>query len=115
MKWTTTHELKIDVYDEDKRGSEDLKDHFPLGSCTFVIGEIVSNEYGEQKKKLYIRGKPIKNRASKMYSRVTMRVEKVKKGLHEMISLRVACKGLPSMDFLSKSDPYLYVDILIGF
>ena len=33
--------LRFDVYDEDKKGSRQLKHHDILGSCTMVIGEIV--------------------------------------------------------------------------
>ena len=33
--------LRFDVFDEDKKGSQKLKDHDILGSCTMVIGELV--------------------------------------------------------------------------
>eukprot|EP01083_Nonionella_stella_P029949 82269_1 len=100
--------LRLDVYDEDKKGSKKLKDHDFIGSTSMVLGEIIHEKGQILSKKLVNKKKsPIKNKKSKRYSSVTITAEKVTGRDNELITMQLNMKGLPKMDGLfGKSDPY---------
>eukprot|EP01083_Nonionella_stella_P054853 144768_1 len=103
--------LRFDVYDEDKKGSQKLKDHDFIGSATMILGEII-HEKGQilSKKLLNKKKSPIKNSKSKKYSSVTITAEKVAGHGNELITLQISMKGLAKMDGLfGKSDPYFTI------
>lgn len=102
--------LRFDVYDEDKKGSQNLKDHDVLGSCTMNLGEIVHEPGCVMAKQLMYRGKFVKNKKTKKLSHLIATVEKVNLGNNGMVTFQFSCKGLPKMDGLfGKADPYFLI------
>ncbi|ETO31426.1 hypothetical protein RFI_05692 [Reticulomyxa filosa] len=101
-------ELRFDVYDEDK-SSKNLKDHDFLGSCHMVVGELVHAPGQQLVKQLLLKGKTIKNGKTKMYARLTARVELLGKGTQEDLTFTFAGEKLAKMDFFGKSDPFLEI------
>ena len=100
--------LRFDVYDEDKKGSQKLKDHDFIGSTTIILGELIHEKGQTLSKKLLNKKKSaIKDKKSKKYSSITVTAEQVTGSGNEMITLRLSMKNLPKMDGLfGKSDPY---------
>merc|ERR1719242_1904102 len=100
--------IRLDVFDEDKKGSKKLKDHDFIGSATMVLGEIVHETGMTMSKKLLDRKKrQIKNKKSKKYSSITVTAEKAAEHGNAMVTLSFTMSGLPKMDgMFGKSDPY---------
>jgi len=105
--------LRFDVYDEDKKGSPNLKHHDVLGSCTMVIGEIVHEKGMMMAKKLIHGGHALRNRKTKKYSSLVATVDQVNVAGNQLVTLQLAAKGLPKMDGLfGKADPYFLIQRL---
>eukprot|EP00484_Ammonia_sp_Unknown_P030953 CAMPEP_0197025690 /NCGR_PEP_ID=MMETSP1384-20130603/5939_1 /TAXON_ID=29189 /ORGANISM="Ammonia sp." /LENGTH=632 /DNA_ID=CAMNT_0042454251 /DNA_START=65 /DNA_END=1963 /DNA_ORIENTATION=+ len=102
--------LRFDVFDEDKKGSQKLKDHDFIGSATVVLGELMHETGQIVSKPLMNKGKRITNKKSKKYSSITVIAEKVAGHGNEMLTMQFSGKGLPKMDGLfGKSDPYFTI------
>eukprot|EP00485_Elphidium_margaritaceum_P002338 CAMPEP_0202687436 /NCGR_PEP_ID=MMETSP1385-20130828/3115_1 /ASSEMBLY_ACC=CAM_ASM_000861 /TAXON_ID=933848 /ORGANISM="Elphidium margaritaceum" /LENGTH=637 /DNA_ID=CAMNT_0049342223 /DNA_START=49 /DNA_END=1959 /DNA_ORIENTATION=- len=102
--------LRFDVYDEDKKGSQRLKDHDFVGSANFPLGELMHEKGQVICRKLMCKGGKIKNKKSKRYSSITVTAEKVAGTRNEVITMQFIGKGLPKMDgMFGKSDPYFTI------
>eukprot|EP01083_Nonionella_stella_P198474 728661_1 len=102
--------LRFDVFDEDKKGSNKLKDHDILGSCTMVIGEIVHETGCIMAKKLMHKGRALRNKKTKKYSSLIATVEQINASGNELITMQFSANGLPKMDGLfGKADPYFLI------
>ncbi len=127
--------LRFDVFDEDKKGSNKLKDHDILGSCTMVIGEIVHEPgiyilmhiqiYNPctikykyiliyigciMAKKSMHKGRALRNKKTKKYSSLIATVEQVNTSGNELITMQFSCNNLPKMDgIFGKADPYFLI------
>mmetsp|Transcript_58339 Transcript_58339/g.71338 ORF Transcript_58339/g.71338 Transcript_58339/m.71338 type:complete len:644 (-) Transcript_58339:40-1971(-) len=100
-------ELKFDVYDSDKAGSDNLKKHDFIGSATMELGAIVHEDGQVLAKKIVKKGKPRKNKKSKMFSTVQVSLERVKGTGTSVITFQLGCSSLPKMDgMFGKADPY---------
>ncbi|ETO03749.1 hypothetical protein RFI_33653, partial [Reticulomyxa filosa] len=60
-------------------------------------------------RQLLCKGKSIKNGKTKMYARLTARVEPVAKSAREDLVITFGGEKLAHMDFLGKSDPFLEI------
>jgi len=102
--------LRFDVYDEDKKGSQKLKDHDILGSCTMVVGEIVHEPGMIMAKKLMHKGRVLRNKQTKKYSSLVAIVEQVNQSGNQLVNMQFSCTNLPKMDgIFGKADPYFLI------
>lgn len=103
--------LRFDVYDEDVRNSNKLKDHDFIGSCSMELGEIVHESGQILGKKLLNKGKNVRNKKTNNFSHLICTLEKIIDHGNELCKLQFSCQNLPKMDGLfGKSDPYFVIN-----
>ncbi|CAB4058421.1 Copine-3,Copine-9,Copine-5,Copine-2,Copine-8 [Lepeophtheirus salmonis] len=94
-------ELKIDVYDEDKKGSSNLGNHDFLGSCQCYLSEVVTGgSFGS------VFSKPLvgKKKTSKLF----ITVEELPNSKEELTFI-LSAHDLDKKDFFGKGDPFVII------
>jgi len=103
--------IRIEAYDEDKKNVRNIDDHDYVGSVDFVLGEIVHHPGGTVRKVLTKvrgkkKGKKPKNKKSRKFSTVVVKVEEIKQ-CNQIVNFNIGATKLPSMDFFGGADPFL--------
>jgi len=103
--------IRIDAYDEDEKNCKNLNKHDYVGTAEFLLGEVVHYPGGTMRKVIKKTRGPQKgmrprNKKSKMYTTMEIRVEEIKQCNH-IIHLTLGASKLPKMDWIGGADPFL--------
>jgi len=103
--------IRVEAYDEDKKNVKNLKSHDYVGTVDFLLGEVVHHPGGTMRKVMTAtrgarKGKKSRNKKSKKYTTVTIKVEEIQVCNH-ILHLQLGASKLPKMDWFGSADPFL--------